>query len=227
MKKFLTLLATLMTLAFVGCAADATSPEPTAGDPAVAPPAATTADTKTVRRFELHKNGPATFKDYEVPAAIVDRAAALVSDPSLPHTMSAIALDPCQYIQTYFGPWPDKWNTDLIVWHDVQTNPPGYITGFSGMMACIVGTGTLDLTTAYYASVWPCFSAPNPAACLANIRVSGNVRAVLNENVGTSLCYFEDNSGAYFFSTYPSTSWGPWMAANATYAVNSTSVTCF
>lgn len=218
MKHSLFLLLSLIALAFTGCAVDAV---PTTGDPAtpVVTPAESDAPKTMVRRYTLHKDGPATYQDYEVPFSY---KAPVPSDaPGAMHTMSA-TIDPCQYINSYFGPWPDKMSTDLILWHDEQ------YYGFQGYMVCITGTGTLDLTTAYYASIWPCFSAPNPTTCINNLRISGNVRAIHNQNTAASACYLTiDANTAYFFSTYPSTTWGPNMDFRASYLANSTSVTCF
>lgn len=164
---------------------------------------------QTVRTYHLDqrdKNGQPVFEERTVRLPRID--------PSLPAGELAKAR---QALATTACTVPNDITKYLVVWHD---------TGLSGSFVCFTGLGDMDLTNVYYSNPFVCIYAPNYNACVANLRVSGNVRSVWNGDDGTSECVFlGPNMSAYEFYQYPTT---PYVTSNApANLVAATYVTCF
>lgn len=173
-------IVTMLVVLVAGCAADVGVAEPASSDPA---------PLATVRVYTLHGDSEPTVEELAIP-----RPAVSIHQGDIGKTAQALALYSCAS--------PD-YDHSVLVYHDANVGVFGPPTS---MYVCIRGLGTLDLTNTYYANPFLCWYQPNPTACLANIRVSGNVRTVWNaNNVGGMVAEFiSANLDVYDFHAFQS-----------------------
>lgn len=166
----------------------------------------------TVRVYHLNGKLPATFED--VALKVSQETVNAASPGELGEITSKLIVTTCSI---YNG----GLSSYLMVHHSPNLSTSDYYV-------CIQGSGDLDLTTTYYANTTNCVFTSNPAACVANLRLSGNVKSLWNGNQSPWQCSFLGPNFSVYSYYHVYSGYTPYyQSVSPSNLINATYLSCY